>query len=136
MGWVWLIVICIKVFVEILTLKMISIWLVPSACIALILFYCGTSVWLQIAIVVLVFFICLFCFQKYLLKFVAKHFNKFQLQNYVLLHPITENSFGTIVINGVPYNCKAENNIFINAGEIVEVVKFEDNIYIVKKCTK
>jgi len=67
MAYVWLGVIVMAIIAEASTVSLVSIWFVPSACIAMILALCRVQLWIQL-VVFFITFLLLMIFIKPLLK--------------------------------------------------------------------
>lgn len=139
--WIWLVIIVVCMLVEALTLEMVSIWFILGALIALIMAGCGVPVTYQVITAIAISFICLLSFRRLALKLLKKDTQKTNLERTFgektkLITPITEDDMGTIKVNGVVYNAKTENNVCLNAGTEVELIKLDGNKYIVKEIQK
>lgn len=142
MVYVWLGVIFLALLVEAMSAgTLISLWFAVGAIVPLILSFWGittpTYISIQIAIFGVVTTLSLVFLRKIAKKFLFR--NAKDKTNLDLLigkkMKITAeyNNIPYIKINGIEYSAVTEEEIDLNIGDVVEIVKFEGNKAIVKK---
>jgi membrane protein implicated in regulation of membrane protease activity len=132
MAYVWLSVIVLAIIAEASTVSLVSIWFVPSACIAMILALCNVPIWIQL-IVFFVTFVLLMIFIKPLIKkcfgvkLVATNADSVIGLEAVVLEPISNlDAKGQVKVRGQVWSARsAEDSVTYAAGEIVRVLSIE-----------
>jgi len=137
--WIWLGVSVLSLIIEFITFDLVSIWFFPAGIIALILNACNVQLSIQIIVFFVISIALILSLRKITLKYLNKNDNtKTNAEGEIgkkfkLLTDITEDSFGTIKINGVIWNVTTEDNAIIKKDSMVEIIKLNGNKYIVKK---
>ena len=137
--WIWLGILVLSAVLEFVSMQMVSVWFCVSSVVAVILDLCGTPIWVQALVFVLLALILLICLRKFCLKFLLKGDNtKTNVdvlvgQVFPLFEEIKPNESGSVKINGVVWTAQTENEQAIKKGEKVVVQKVEGNKLIVEK---
>ncbi len=139
--WIWLAVIVLSMVVEFVTMEMVSIWFVLGGLVALIMAGCGVSLVWQVIAMIVISAASMLGFRKLALKLLKKDNQATNLdrtfgQKTKLLTDITDDSLGTIKVNGLVYNAKSEDGSNIASGAEVELIRLDGNKYIVKEIKK
>ena len=132
MAYVWLGVIVLAIIAEASTVSLVSIWFVPSACIAMILALCNVALWIQIA-VFFITFLLLMIFIKPLLKNcfrmkpVATNADTVIGADAVVSEPINNlEAKGQVKVRGQVWSARsADESVTYAEGEIVRVLRIE-----------
>lgn len=132
MAYVWLGVIVLAIIAEASTVSLVSIWFVPSACIAMILALCNVALWIQIA-VFFITFLLLMIFIKPLLKncfrmkSVATNADTVIGADAVVSEPINNlEAKGQVKVYGQVWSARsADESVSYAEGEIVRVLRIE-----------
>ena len=132
MAYIWLGVIVLAIIAEASTVNLISIWFVPSACIAMILALCNVSLWIQL-VVFFITFLLLMIFIKPLVKKcfrvkpVATNADTVIGLDAVVLEPINNlEAKGQVKVRGQVWSARSsEEAVTYAEGEIVRVLSIE-----------
>jgi len=132
MAYVWLGVIVLSIILEASTVSLVSIWFVPSACIAMILALCDVRLWIQL-VVFFITFLLLMIFIKPLfkkcfgLKTVATNADTVIGLDAVVLEPISNlEAKGQVKVRGQVWSARSADDAMIyGEGEIVRVLSIE-----------
>ena len=132
MAYVWLGVIVLAIIAEASTVSLVSIWFVPSACIAMILALCNVALWIQI-VVFFITFLLLMIFIKPLLKNcfrmkpVATNADTVIGADAVVSEPINNlEAKGQVKVRGQVWSARsADESVTYAEGEIVRVLRIE-----------
>lgn len=140
MLWVWLGIIAISMIVEALTMDMTSIWFSVGGLCALILWaIVPTAIAWQVFVFLLITALCIVFLRKIAKRFLlrkptlATNIDKTIGMRTVLIEPIKHNVAGSIKINGIVWTAISEDdNVEIESGTEIEVIRVEGNKMIVK----
>ncbi len=132
MAYVWLGVIVLAIIAEASTVSLVSIWFVPSACIALILALCNVPLWIQL-VVFFITFLALMIFIKPLfkkcfgLKTVATNADTVIGLEAVVVEPINNlEAKGQVKVRGQVWSARSsDDSVAYTQGEIVRVLSIE-----------
>jgi membrane protein implicated in regulation of membrane protease activity len=132
MAYVWLGVIILAIIAEASTVSLVSIWFVPSACIAMILALCEVQLWIQL-VVFFITFLLLMIFIKPLVKNcfrvkpVATNADTVIGLDAVVLEPINNlEAKGQVKVRGQVWSARSsEEAVTYAEGEIVRVLSIE-----------
>ena len=132
MIFVWLFVIIAAIVLEAVTVDLVSIWFVPSACIAMVLALCEVAVWIQLIVFFCVFLVLMLLlkpvFKKNIgLKIVPTNADAVIGMQAVVIEPIDNlQAKGQVKVRGQIWTARSsdENKIY-EAGEIVTVLAIE-----------
>ena len=132
MAYVWLGVIVLAIIAEASTVNLISIWFVPSACIAMILALCNVSLWIQLAVffttfLLLMIFIKPLCKKWLGVKPVATNADTLIGLDAVVSEPINNlEAKGQVKVRGQVWSARsADETAAYTEGEIVRVIRIE-----------
>ena len=132
MVFVWLFVIVAAIIVEASTVSLISIWLVPSACVAMILAFCNVKLWIQLILFFFIFLLLMIClkpvFKKNIgLKIVPTNVDSLIGMQAVVTEQIDNlHAKGQVKIRGQIWTARsADENIIYETNEVVTVVAIE-----------
>ena len=132
MVYIWLFVIVAAIVLEAITVDLVSIWFVPSACIAMILAFCEVKIWIQIVVFVSVFFLLMIVlrpvFKKNMgLKIVPTNADALIGMQAVVTEPINNlHAKGQVKVRGQIWTARSENeSLTYEEGEVVTVVAIE-----------
>ena len=132
MAYVWLGVIVMAIIAEASTVSLVSIWFVPSACIAMILALCNVPLWIQL-VVFFITFLLLMMFIKPLckkwlgVKTVATNADTVIGLDAVVSEPINNlEAKGQVKVRGQVWSARsADEAVTYTEGEIVRVLRIE-----------
>lgn len=132
MAYVWLGVIVLAIITEASTVALVSIWFVPSACIAMILALCNVPLWIQL-LVFFVTFLLLMIFIKPLfkkcfgLKKVATNADTVIGMDAVVVEQINNlEAKGQVKVRGQVWSARSsDDSVIYTQGEIVRVLSIE-----------
>ena len=132
MVFVWLFVIVAAIVIEISTVDLVSIWFIPSACVAMILSLCKVQAWIQIVVFLAVFFVLMIflkpVFKKNLgLKIVPTNADALIGQQAVVIESINNlHAKGQVKIRGQVWTARsAEEGVTYEEGTVVNVLAIE-----------
>ena len=132
MVFVWLFVIVAAIVIEVSTVDLVSLWFIPSACVALILSLCKVQAWIQIIVFFAVFFVLMIflkpIFKKNMgLRIVPTNADSLIGAQAVVIEPIDNlHAKGQVKIRGQVWTARSANeNIIYEADEVVTVVAIE-----------
>ena len=132
MAYVWLGVIVMSIVAEAATVSLVSIWFIPSACIAMILALCNVPLWIQL-IAFFMTFLLLMIFIKPLLKKgfgvkpVATNADTVIGMDAVVLEPINNlDAKGQVKVRGQVWTARSsDESAVFSVGEVVRVLSIE-----------
>ena len=132
MAYVWLGVIVLAIIAEASTVNLISIWFVPSACIAMILALCNVALWIQL-VVFFVTFLLLMIFIKPLfrncfgVKPVATNADTVIGLDAVVSEPINNlEAKGQVKVRGQVWSARSsDESVTYAEGEVVRILRIE-----------
>lgn len=136
--YIWLGIIVLAVIVEFSTSEMISIWFAGGGLVSTILAGFGVSWYIQLPVFIVISFVGMLVFRKYVMTKLNKNVEKTNAdsvigKDFALLTPIKFNSTGTIKVNDVIWNVITANpNEEVKEGTIVTVKEIKGNKYIVE----
>ncbi len=136
---VWLSVFVLAMVIEAGLSGLNSIWFALSALIVLFLsFIPELPFWAEILIFIGLSIILLLATRPLVKKFMANKNTKTNLDTYIgksykLNKKVEKGSTGEITLNGVPWNVDSEDDVEIEAGKWVEIIRLEGNRFIVKE---
>ena len=132
MVYVWLFVIIVAIAIEVATVDLVSIWFIPSGCVAMILALCKVQVWIQLVVFFAVFFVLMLClkpvFKKNLgLKIVPTNADALIGAQAVVIEPINNlHAKGQVKIRGQVWTARSsDEGITYEVGEVVNVLAIE-----------
>ena len=132
MVFVWLFVMIAAIVIEVNTVDLVSIWFVPSACVAMILALCKVQIWIQLVVFFAVFFVLMIClkpvFKKNLgLKIVPTNADALIGAQAVVTEPIDNlHAKGQVKIRGQVWTARSsEEGVTYEKGEVVSVLAIE-----------
>ena len=132
MVFIWLFVIVAAIVLEASTVSLVSIWFVPSACIAMILALCEVQVWIQLIVFFTVFFLLMICLKPFFkknmgVKIVPTNADTLIGMQAVVTEQIDNlNAKGQVKVRGQVWTARsADENIIYDAGEVVTVLAIE-----------
>ncbi|MBQ2988965.1 MAG: NfeD family protein [Clostridia bacterium] len=132
MVFVWLFVIVAAILVEASTVSLVSIWFVPSACIAMILALCGVKLWIQLTVFFVVFILLMLIlkpiFKKNIgLKIVPTNADALIGMQAVVIEPIDNlHAKGQVRVRGQVWTARsADGDVTFEEGQTVNIVKIE-----------
>ena len=126
----WLMLVCLFVIIEFVTISLTSIWFAGGALIALFVSLLGTPVYLQFALFFLVSVIMIFYTRPFAMKYVKPHNIKTNYEEAIGKEvQVTEQinnreSKGTVRYNGLEWSARStEDDVVIAPGETVVVTE-------------
>ena len=132
MAYVWLGVIVLAIIAEASTVSLISIWFVPSACIAMILALCDVPLWIQLIVFFITFLLLMIFikpfFRKCLgVKPVATNADSLIGADAVVSEPINNlEAKGQVKVRGQIWSARSsDESVTYTEGEIVRVLSIE-----------
>ncbi|MBR7161346.1 MAG: NfeD family protein [Clostridia bacterium] len=132
MVFVWLFVIVAAILVEASTVSLVSIWFVPSACIAMILALCGVKLWIQLTVFFVVFILLMLIlkpiFKKNIgLKIVPTNADALIGMQAVVIEPIDNlHAKGQVRVRGQVWTARSsDGDVTFEEGQTVNIVKIE-----------
>ena len=132
MVYIWLFVIVAAIVLEAATVDLVSIWFVPSACIAMILALCDVQIWIQLVVFFVVFLLLMLflkpVFKKNMgLKIVPTNADTVIGMQAVVTETIDNlQAKGQVKVRGQIWTARSsEENKTYEAGEIVTVLAIE-----------
>ena len=135
--WVlWLVIILILVFIEAITVGLVSIWFIASAVVALIVSFFTSSFYIQFAIFAILGIILLITTRPILTKIMIPKKTKTNLDRVIgmtgiVTEEISKNNIGEVKVDGKRWSAKANENI--NVGEAVNIRSIDGVKLIVEK---
>ncbi len=140
MFWVWLAVIVVSAIIEFTTLEAVAVWLAFGAIIPLFLASFQVVEWyVQLVVFVIIFVILFFSLRKITKTWINKNTNiRKNTQNLVgrqckMLMRTDFETMGSLKVDDVVWSVVGLNGQTIERGEVVEIVKVDNNKLIVKK---
>lgn len=136
--YIWLGITVLAVIVEFSTSEMISIWFAGGGLVSTILAGFWVSWYIQLPVFIVVSFVGMLVFRKYVMTKLNKNVEKTNAdsvigKDFALLTPIKFNSTGTIKVNDVIWNVITANpNEEVKEGTIVTVKEIKGNKHIVE----
>lgn len=132
----WLIIVIVLTFIEVITVNLVTIWFVASGIVALILSYFNTSFYIQFGTFVILGTVLLIFTKKPLEKMLNKSKQKTNLDliidtEGIVTEEITKNTPGEVKVDGKKWTAIAENTI--KKGSTVKILKIEGVKLIVKE---
>lgn len=139
MIWIWIGVIALAMVVEAFSLDMTSIWFSVGGLCGLLALSLGANITVQVIIFLIVSALCIIFLRNLAKKFIQKptvptNIDKNIGQKTKLCEEITEDTMGSLKINGIIYNAKSVDGASIPQNAEVEIVSIEGNKMIVKQC--
>lgn len=137
--WLWLSVLIVSVVIELLTVgNLISIWFALGSLAAMVANELSLNFYLQAIIFILFSIISLLVFRPLATKYLRGNIVKTNADRALgqvvkLLEPITQDTWGSVKVNGVIWHCISYDNKEIAIGESVKVLAIEGAKLIVKK---
>ena len=132
MIFVWLFVIVAAIVLEASTVSLVSIWFVPSACIAMILALCEVRLWVQLVVFFAVFLLLMLflkpVFKKNMgLKIVPTNADTVIGMQAVVIETIDNlHATGQVKVRGQVWTARSsDEGITYGAGEVVNVLAIE-----------
>jgi membrane protein implicated in regulation of membrane protease activity len=132
MVFVWLFVIVAAIVIEVSTVDLVSLWFIPSACVALILSLCKVQAWIQIIVFFAVFFVLMIflkpIFKKNMgLRIVPTNADSLIGAQAVVIEPINNlHAKGQVKIRGQVWTARSsEEGVTYEEGEVVNVLAIE-----------
>ena len=132
MAYVWLAVVVLSVFVEGMTMGLVSIWFVPAGLTAMILALCGVPLWIQTTVFfagsICLIFLSRTLFRKYLKpKQVPTNADRIVGHEGIVTESIDNiAAAGQVKVEGQVWTARSEEpEGKIQAGSIVEIVRIE-----------
>ncbi len=138
MIWIWLAVVAISLIYEFFSASLTSLWFAIGGLVSLILAATKSTIITQIIMFFIVSLVFLLSLRKIALNYLYK--NKDSKTNmdaiigtqHTLLKSISDDNYGLISINGVEWNCIAENpHTKISEGTNVTIIEIRGNKLIV-----
>ena len=135
--WIWVAIVALSLVVEFVTMEMVSLWTAIGGLVALLLSALDVSIEIQLIVFFVVSIALLLSLRKVALKFLLKNNLKSGSNSMIgtihkIENPITENSLGTIKINGVIWSATTSDGTELPAGTLVEIIEVKGNKLIVK----
>ena len=128
MIWTWLIIIIILIFLEAITVDLVTIWYIASALVALILSLFIDSFFIQFLVFVLLGTLLLVTTRKQLLRLIGKKDEKTNLDRVVgmtgiVTEEIKKNKMGAVKVDGKEWTAKSNRSI--EKDKVVKVLSIE-----------
>ncbi len=140
MPYIWLAVAVLSVFVEGMTMGLVSIWFVPAGLAAMVLALCGVPLWIQTTVFfagsICLIFLSRTLFRKYLKpKQVPTNADRIVGQEGIVTEAIDNiAAVGQVKVEGQIWTARsAEPEEKISEGSIVEIVRIEGVKLIVRR---
>lgn len=137
--WIWLAIIVFSVVIEIATMELVSVWFAAGGLTSLVLNALNVGLTFEIIAFIVVSLGLLLTLRKWAIKFLQNTKNgETNLELFInkkvkLLTDITEDSMGTVSVNGVVWNATTVNDSNVKAGEFVKILSINGNKLIVEK---
>lgn len=128
MVWIWLVIIIFLIFLEAITVDLVTIWYIVSALVALLLSLFIDSFFIQFLIFVLLGTLLLVTTRKQLVKLIGKKDEKTNLDrvvgmNGIVTEEIDKNKIGAVKVDGKEWT--AVSNKKISKDSVVKVLSIE-----------
>lgn len=128
MVWIWLVIIIFLIFLEAITVDLVTIWYIVSALVALLLSLFIDSFFIQFLIFVLLGTLLLVTTRKQLVKLIGKKDEKTNLDrvvgmNGIVTEEIGKNKIGAVKVDGKEWT--AVSNKKISKDSVVKVLSIE-----------
>ena len=136
--WIWVAIIAASIIIELITMEMVSLWTAVGGLCALILDVIGVNLEIQLVVFFVVSIALLLSLRKLALKYLLKSTQKVGNERVFgtkarLLTEITNETPGTIKVNGVIWSATTTDGTPLAENTIVEIVELRGNKFIVKK---
>lgn len=133
--WIWLGIVVLTLFVEIMTTEVVSIWFFVGALVALILAICGVDEIIQCWVFIGVSVLFLISVRPFLKKWIKRNEIKTNVDTIVgkiaiVTNEIAPNDRGEVKIDGLLWTAISSEKL--NVGEDVVILAIEGNKLIVK----
>lgn len=132
MAFVWLFVIVAAIVMEAATVALVSIWFVPSACIAMILALCDVALWIQLLVFFAVFIILMVALKPVFKKNIGLKIVPTNADTVIGMQAVVTESIdnlraqGQVKVRGQVWTARSSDEKTIyEAGEIVSVLAIE-----------
>jgi membrane protein implicated in regulation of membrane protease activity len=132
MAFVWLFVIVAAIVMEAATVALVSIWFVPSACIAMILALCDVALWIQLLVFFAVFIILMIALKPVFKKNIGLKIVPTNADTVIGMQAVVTESIdnlraqGQVKVRGQVWTARSSDEKTIyEAGEIVSVLAIE-----------
>ena len=132
MVFVWLFILVAAIVVEASTVSLVSLWFVPSACIAMILALCEVKLWIQLTVFFAVFLLLMIIlrpvFKKNMgLRIVPTNANTLIGAQAVVIEQIDNlQAKGQVKVRGQIWTARsADENLIYETGAVVTVLAIE-----------
>ncbi|MBE6161508.1 MAG: NfeD family protein [Firmicutes bacterium] len=133
---IWLVIIIALVFLEAITVGLVSIWFIASAVVALILSFFTSNFYIQFAVFAILGIILLITTRPILTKIMIPKKTKTNLDRVIgmtgiVTEEISKNNIGEVKVDGKRWSAKANEKI--NVGEAVNIRSIDGVKLIVEK---
>lgn len=132
MVYVWLFVIVAAIVMEASTVALVSIWFVPSACIAMILAICDVALWIQLIVFFAVFLILMIALKPVFKKNIGLNVIPTNADTVIGMQAVVMESIdnlraqGQVKVRGQVWTARSsDEKITYEAGEIVNILAIE-----------
>ena len=132
MAFVWLFVIVAAIVMEAATVALVSIWFVPSACIAMILALCDVALWIQLLVFFAVFIILMIALKPVFKKNIGLKIVPTNADTVIGMQAVVTESIdnlraqGQVKVRGQVWTARSSDEKTIyEAGVIVSVLAIE-----------
>ena len=132
MAFVWLFVIVAAIVMEAATVALVSIWFVPSACIAMILALCDVALWIQLLVFFAVFIILMIALKPVFKKNIGLKIVPTNADTVIGMQAVVTESIdnlraqGQVKVRGQVWTARpSDEKTIYEAGEIVSVLAIE-----------
>ena len=120
MVWIWLSVIIALTLIEVITVNLVTIWYIASACVALVLSLFIDSFFIQFLVFVILGTILLFTTKDYLLKLINVKNEKTNLDRVIgmsaiVTEEINKNKPGEVKVDGKKWTAIANKKIKVDS---------------------
>ena len=128
MVWIWLGVVLALVFVEVITINLVTVWYIASAIVAMILSVFIDNFFIEFLVFVILGTILLVTTRKYLIKLIGSRREKTNLDRVVgmvaiVTEEINKNSPGEVKVDGKRWTAVSSKTI--KAGSTVKVLDID-----------
>ena len=127
----WAVAAAVFLVVELITVAMVSIWLMVGAIAALIAALCGAAVWLQTVLFVAVSVVCFLILYPRLKKLVGKNRQATNLDRVIgatcVVTQRIDNLAGTgaVTVDGKTWTARTEDGSIVEADALVKVLRID-----------
>jgi len=128
MVWIWLFIIIVLIFLEAITVNLVTIWYIASALVSLVLSLFIDSFFIQFLVFVVLGTILLITTRKQLVKLMGKKNEKTNLDRVIgmtgiVINEINKNNPGSVKVDGKEWTAVSDKKI--SASSTVRVLDIE-----------